>query len=136
PNARGSVSLMFAVYVFARSRVRPNRPAACTASSTTRSMTPFAAGSQIATRAAQRARTGSAPATRRTSARADVRLVAGADLVLARWAALVAICEPAANGVIDRVVDEAVHAAGRFGLTRERANTYTANIKDTLPRAF
>src|SRR5439155_1583863 len=69
-NARGSVSLMPAVYVFARSRVRPNRPAACTASSTTRSMTPFAAGSQIATRAARRARTGSAPATRRTSARA------------------------------------------------------------------
>ena len=62
--------------------------------------------------------------------------MAGADPVLARRAALVAICEPAANGVIDRVVDEAVHAAGRFGLTRERANAYTAGIKDTLPRAF
>jgi len=59
-----------------------------------------------------------------------------ADPILARRAAVVAICEPAANAVIDRVVDEAVHAAGRFGLTRERANEYTAGIKETLPRTF
>jgi len=59
-----------------------------------------------------------------------------ADPILARRAAVVAICEPAANAVIDRVVDEAVHAAGRFGLTRERANEYTAGIQQTLPRAF
>jgi hypothetical protein len=62
--------------------------------------------------------------------------MANADPVLARRAAVVTICETAANSVIDRVVDEALHAAGRFGLTRERANEYTAGIQQTLPRAF
>jgi hypothetical protein len=62
--------------------------------------------------------------------------VARDDSVLARRAALVAICEPAAHTVIDRVVDEAVRAATIFGLTRERASAYADGIYATLPPAF
>lgn len=55
------------------------------------------------------------------------------DPIVARREALVAICEPAARSVIDRVVDEAVHAAHIFGLTRERADGYAEGINATLP---
>lgn len=55
------------------------------------------------------------------------------DPIVARREALVAICEPAARSVIDRVVNEAVNAAHVFGLTRERADSYTAGINATLP---
>ena len=58
------------------------------------------------------------------------------DPIAARREALVAICEPAARSVIDRVVDEAVSAAKIFGLTREKANGYAAGINATLPLAF
>ena len=58
------------------------------------------------------------------------------DLIIARRAALVAICEPAARGVITRVVDEAVRAASIFGLTRERGTAYAEGVLTTLPPAF
>ena len=58
------------------------------------------------------------------------------ELVLARRAAVVAICEPAARSVIARVVDEAVNAANVFGLTRDRANAYAEGVLSTLPTAF
>lgn len=58
------------------------------------------------------------------------------DPTLARRAAVVAICEPAARAAIDRVVDEAVRAASIFGLTREKAAAYAEGIHATLPRAY
>jgi hypothetical protein len=62
--------------------------------------------------------------------------MASNDAVPARRAAVVAICEPAAHTVVDRVVDEAVRAANIFGLTRERATGYADGIYTTLPPAF
>ena len=56
--------------------------------------------------------------------------------VLARRAAVVAICEPAARSVITRVTDEAVNAANIFGLTRDKANSYADGVLSTLPAAF
>ena len=58
------------------------------------------------------------------------------DRSLARRAAVVAICEPAARSTVARVVDEAVKAAAIFGLTRERADAYADGILSTLPLAF
>ena len=58
------------------------------------------------------------------------------DPVLARRAAVVAICEPAARSVVSRVVSEAVRAANIFGLTSERASAYGDGILETLPPAF
>ena len=58
------------------------------------------------------------------------------DPVVARREALVAILEPAARTVIDRVVEEAVRAAHIFGLTRDRADRYAAGINATLPLVF
>lgn len=58
------------------------------------------------------------------------------DQALARRAAVVAICEPAARSVIARVTDEAVNAANIFGLTRDRANSYADGVLSTLPTAF
>lgn len=60
----------------------------------------------------------------------------GEDPVLARRAAVAAICERAARSVVDRVVDEAVSAAHLFGLDRARASTYASGIEATLPGAF
>ena len=58
------------------------------------------------------------------------------DRTLARRAAIVAIFEPAARSVTERIVDEAVRAASIFGLTRERADAYAAGINATMPQAF
>ena len=58
------------------------------------------------------------------------------DGALARRAAVVAICEPAARSVITRIVDEAVNAAAIFGLTRERGTAYAERVLATLPPAF
>lgn len=46
---------------------------------------------------------------------------------------MASICDAAARSVIERLVNEAVAAANRFGLTRERANAYAAGIESTLP---
>lgn len=58
------------------------------------------------------------------------------DRVLARRAAVAAICDVAARSVIERVVNEAVAAANLFGLTRERANAYADGIRSTLPETL
>ena len=58
------------------------------------------------------------------------------DRTLARRAAVVAICEPAARAATDRIVEEAVRAASIFGMTRERADAYAGGINATLPQAF
>ncbi len=58
------------------------------------------------------------------------------DRVLARRAAVAAICDVAARSVIERVVNEAVAAANVFGLTRERANAYADGIGSTLPETL
>jgi len=58
------------------------------------------------------------------------------DLVLARRKALVAICERAANGVIDRVVAEASRAADTLGLDSSGATHYGEGIRSTLPTAL
>ncbi|HEU5287692.1 MAG TPA: hypothetical protein VFV20_04765 [Candidatus Limnocylindria bacterium] len=55
------------------------------------------------------------------------------DPVLRRRAAVAEICGVAARTVIERVVDEAVAASSRFGLTRERANSYATGIETMLP---
>ena len=55
--------------------------------------------------------------------------MAADDAVLARRKALVAICERAANGVIDRVVEEASRAASMLGLNAESAKTYGEGIR-------
>lgn len=60
----------------------------------------------------------------------------GEDPVLARRAAVAAICERAARSVVDRVVDEAVNAAHLFGLDRAGASAYAGSIEATLPEAF
>jgi len=62
--------------------------------------------------------------------------VSADELVLARRAAVVAICEPAARSVVARVTDEAVRAANIFGLTRDRASAYAEGVLATLPTAF
>jgi hypothetical protein len=62
--------------------------------------------------------------------------MAAEDHVLARRKALVAICERAANGVIDRVVEEASRAASMLGLGVESAKTYGEGIRSALPTAF
>lgn len=64
------------------------------------------------------------------------RVLTETDRVLARRAAVATICEAAARGVIERVVDEAVSAASRFGLSRERATQYVEGIEGTLPLAL
>ena len=58
------------------------------------------------------------------------------DRATARRAAVVAIFEPAARSIIERVVNEAVAAANVFGLTRERADRYAEGINSALPPAF
>ena len=58
------------------------------------------------------------------------------DPVLARRKALVAICERAANGVIDRVVAEASRAADKLGLDAAGATRYGEGIRSVLPIAY
>ncbi|HKW78541.1 MAG TPA: hypothetical protein VJQ09_05520 [Candidatus Limnocylindria bacterium] len=58
------------------------------------------------------------------------------DPVMAKRAALVAICERAANGVVDRVVGEASNGASAFGLSGDGARHYGDGIRSTLPLAF
>ncbi len=58
------------------------------------------------------------------------------DLVLARRKAVVAICERAANGVIDRVVAEASRAADKLGLDASGAVRYGEGIRSTMPQFF
>jgi hypothetical protein len=62
--------------------------------------------------------------------------MAAEDLVLARRKALVAICERAANGVIDRVVAEASRAADKLGLDATGATRYGEGIRSVLPIAY
>ena len=47
-----------------------------------------------------------------------------------------AICESAANGVIDRVVSEASRAADLFGLSADGATRYGEGIRSTMPPFF
>jgi hypothetical protein len=62
--------------------------------------------------------------------------MAAEDPVLARRKAVVAICERAANGVIDRVVAEASRAADLFGLDAASASRYGEGIRSTMPQFF
>ena len=59
-----------------------------------------------------------------------------ADPVLARRAAVVDICQTAANTVIDRVVSEASRAANMFGISRDGAARYGEGIRQTMPLTF
>ena|SRR2546428_5929210 len=58
------------------------------------------------------------------------------DAVLARRKAVVAICERAANSVIDRVVGEASRAADMLGLDAASAHRYGEGIRSTMPQFF
>src|SRR2546426_12429922 len=58
------------------------------------------------------------------------------DAVLARRKAVVAICERAANTVIDRVVGEASRAADMLGLDAASAHRYGEGIRSTMPQFF
>ena len=58
------------------------------------------------------------------------------DAVLARRKAVVAICERAANTVIDRVVSEASRAADMLGLDAASASRYGEGIRSTMPQFF
>ena len=58
------------------------------------------------------------------------------DPVLARRKAVVAICERAANTVIDRVVGEASRAADTLGLDASGADRYGEGIRSTMPQFF
>ncbi len=58
------------------------------------------------------------------------------DPALARRRAVATICERAATGVIDRVVQEATGAATFFGLGADKARAYGEGIHSTIPVAL
>ncbi len=58
------------------------------------------------------------------------------DPVLARRRAVATICDKAATGVIDRVVQEATSAAMFFGLGTEKTKAYGEAIHSTIPVAI